>query len=110
MRIKTGVFKLFVLFSAGVISCTSEQKNPDKILPDDKPSIAPTENSVVENNPNYPVDYYIDDYASLISGLPTRKYFKNLYSDTSYQILKKKVENDWSYVLKIKFNPLEIGH
>lgn len=54
----------------------------------------------------YTVDTFLNDYASLVSGLPADKYFGHFYVDSSYMRLERRSGREWKYMLENKINQM----
>ncbi len=54
----------------------------------------------------YSVDTFLNDYASLVSGLPADKYFSHFYLDSSYMRLERRSGREWNYMLENKINQM----
>lgn len=54
----------------------------------------------------YTVDTFLNDYASLVSGLPADKYFSHFYLDSSYMRLERRSGREWRYMLENKINQM----
>ncbi|MFM7078993.1 MAG: hypothetical protein ACKOYC_04280, partial [Bacteroidota bacterium] len=52
----------------------------------------------------YSVDTFLNDYASLVSGLPADKYFGHFYLDSSYMRLERRSGREWNYMMENKIN------
>ncbi len=102
-------FKSILFFCLSVLffySCTNPQKknNLENLKKVDNPKSA--DHFQNTDNTTFIVDTLFDDYASLLSGLPTQRYFKGFYSDTSYKHLQKQLEREWQLVYRRKIHPI----
>lgn len=55
----------------------------------------------------YTVDTFVNDYASLVSGLPAEKYFAPFYADSSYMRLERRGAREWEYMVENKINNMK---
>lgn len=97
---------LIILMSLG--ACNNSTESTDKIAPPQADTIA-TKDTIVDAPPPvaYLVDTFVNDYASLVSGLPAEKYFAPFYSDSSYMRLERRGAREWEYMVENKINNMK---
>jgi len=95
------------LFFSGVLVVTILQSCSDSgTTPLPQPPTPPVNNqSVLNKNLNY--DTLLNDYASLIAGIPTEKYFKEITNTSSWQSAKMSLDSEWGLVDTNKVKPIQ---
>lgn len=89
-----------------MVSCQSDSTVDTPDLESGEATDTVKVESNIETPPaiQYTVDTFLNDYASLVSGLPADKHFNHFYADSSYMRLERRGEREWQYMLDNKIN------
>lgn len=99
---------LAVMFMIGVFNACQNTPEGEQVVERSAVDTVPVDTMPPPPPPPPPIEYTVDtflnDYASLVSGLPSTKYFAHFYSDSSYMRLERRSGREWSYMLDKKIN------